>query len=52
MMNFTCNVVRQPFHVAVFTFDDVLKDTTRIKMEMWIFSPRMLTVQLFRGSVT
>lgn len=37
MMNFTANVVRQPFHVAVFTFDDVLKDATRIKMEMWMF---------------
>ncbi len=37
MMNFTTNVVSQPFHVAVFTFDDVLKDATRIKMEMWMF---------------
>lgn len=37
MMNFTANAARQPFHVAVFTFDDVLKDATRIKMEMWIF---------------
>lgn len=37
MMNFTANAASQPFHVAVFTFDDVLKDATRIKMEMWIF---------------
>lgn len=37
MMNFTANAARQPFHVAVFTFHDVLKDATRIKMEMWIF---------------
>lgn len=37
MMNFTTNAVSQPFHVAVFTFDDVLKDATRIKMEMWMF---------------
>lgn len=36
MMNFTTNAVSQPFHVAVFTFDDVLKDATRIKMEMWM----------------
>lgn len=36
MMNFTTNVVSQPFHVAVFTFDDVLKDANRIKMEMWM----------------
>lgn len=37
MMNFTANAARQAFHVAVFTFHDVLKDATRIKMEMWIF---------------
>lgn len=37
MMNFTTNIACQAFHVAVFTFDDVLKDATRIKMEMWIF---------------
>lgn len=36
MMNFTTNAVSQPFHVAVFTFHDVLKDATRIKMEMWM----------------
>lgn len=51
MMNFTTNVVSQPFHVAVFTFDDVLKDATRIKMEMWMFF-FMLTVQLFKTPVT
>lgn len=34
MMNFTNNAAGQPFHVAVFTFDDVLKGATRIKMEM------------------
>lgn len=39
MMNFTANAARQPFHVAVFTFHDVLKDATRIKMEMWIPPP-------------
>lgn len=32
MMNFTSNVVSQPFHVAVFTFDDVLKDANKLKM--------------------
>lgn len=37
MMNFTTNGVGQPFHVAVFTFDDALKDATRIKMEMWMY---------------
>lgn len=37
MMNFTTNAASQPFHVAVFSFDDVLKDATRIKIEMWIF---------------
>lgn len=37
MMNFSTNVVSQAFHVAVFTFDDVLKDANRIRMEMWIF---------------
>lgn len=37
MMNFTNNAASQPFHVAVFTFDDVLKDATKIKMEIWIF---------------
>lgn len=37
MMNFITNAARQPFHVAMFTFDDVLKDATRIKMEMWMF---------------
>lgn len=36
MMNFN-NAASQPFHVALFTFDDVIKDATRIKMEMWIF---------------
>lgn len=58
MMNLSANVARQPFHVAVFTFDDVLKDATRIKMEtldafffaFLFFST--LTVQLVRGSVT
>lgn len=49
MMNFTTNATSQPFHVAVFSFDDVLKDATRIKIEMWIFFFLMLTVQLFRG---
>lgn len=49
MMNLTCNVVSQPSHVAAFTFDDVLKDATRIKAEMWNF---FLTVQVFTGSVT
>lgn len=53
MMNFITNAASQPFHVAMFTFDDVLKDATRIKMEMWMFFLFfMLTVQLFRGSVT
>lgn len=33
MMNSTCNVGSQASHVAMFTFDDVLKDTIRIKME-------------------
>lgn len=37
MMNLTANVVSQPFHVAVFAFDDALKDATRIKIEMWMF---------------
>lgn len=48
MMNFTANAARQPFHVAVFTFHDVLKDATRIKMEMWIFfSPAPPSVPSF-----
>lgn len=37
MMNFTSNVVSQPFHVAVFTFDDVLKDANRLKMFFFFF---------------
>lgn len=37
VMNFTDNAASQPFHVAVFTFDDVLKDATRIQIKMWIF---------------
>lgn len=37
LMNFTNNAARQPFHVAVFTFDDALKDATRVGMEKWIF---------------
>lgn len=37
MMNFTTNAGSQPFHVAMFTFDDVLKDATWLKMKMWIF---------------
>lgn len=36
MMNFTTNAASQPFHVAAFTFDDVLKDATRIKKETWM----------------
>lgn len=54
MMNFTSNVVSQPFHVAVFTFDDVLKDANRLKMFFLFFFLMLLffNVQLFRGSVT
>lgn len=54
MMNFTSNVVSQPFHVAVFTFDDVLKDANRLKMFFFFFFLMLLffNVQLFRGSVT
>lgn len=54
MMNFTSNVVSQPFHVAVFTFDDVLKDANRLKMVFFFFFLMLLffNVQLFRGSVT
>lgn len=44
MMNLTANAASQPFHVAVFTFHDVLKDATRIRMEMWIFFSLMLTL--------
>lgn len=36
MMNFITNVPSQLFHVAVFTFDDALKDARRIRMEMWM----------------
>lgn len=50
MMNFTSNVVSQPFHVAVFTFDDVLKDANRLKM--FFLMLLFFNVQLFRGSVT
>lgn len=53
MMNFTSNVVSQPFHVAVFTFDDVLKDANRLKMFFFFFLMLLFfNVQLFRGSVT
>lgn len=51
MMNLSCNVVSQPSHVAVFTFDDVLKDATRIRTQNKVVF-LMLTVQLFRGAVT
>lgn len=51
MMNFTSNVVSQPFHVAVFTFDDVLKDANRLKMFFFLML-LFFNVQLFRGSVT
>lgn len=45
LMNFTNNAARQPFHVAVFTFDDALKDATRIRREKWMFfffSPQIM----------
>lgn len=51
MMNFTSNMVSQPFHVAVFTFDDVLKDANRLKMVFFLML-LFFNVQLFRGSVT
>lgn len=51
MMNFTSNMVSQPFHVAVFTFDDVLKDANRLKMGFFLML-LFFNVQLFRGSVT
>lgn len=44
MMNLTANAASQAFHVSVFTFHDVLKDATRIRMEMWIFFSLMLTL--------
>lgn len=53
MMNFITNVPSQLFHVAVFTFDDALKDAKRIRMEMWMLFKMFFffNAQLFRGSV-